>query len=263
MLHNRTYTLCGTDSDNPWSDEVHSRLVHDLPTGRSFDAARTSAQGLILVLGGSGRLAVDGVEHRLGPGAGLRYVPGLRLSWRSPGARLVRATIKGPRAAAALDAAGIAPARSLALRPAARSALASALRELRTGSPGYAFPVRLAWILIGALAPASPNVEPAVEESCRELIEEGFDQGLQVTGLARRLAVDRSTLYRRFRARYGCSPKAHLDELRLRRAEELLRTTALGVAEIAAACGFDRPDQLARRYRARYGLSPRERRESL
>lgn len=68
---------------------------------------------------------------------------------------------------------------------------------------------------------------------------------------------------RAFKTTLGLSPGRWISEQRQLRARELLLGTALGVAEVAAAVGYEDPAYFARQFRARWGRSPSEcRRES-
>jgi AraC-like DNA-binding protein len=59
------------------------------------------------------------------------------------------------------------------------------------------------------------------------------------------------------RRHYGRTPVALVAELRLQLASHLLRTTPLGVAEIAHRCGFRDPTYFSTRFHREFGVSPR------
>jgi AraC family carnitine catabolism transcriptional activator len=65
-------------------------------------------------------------------------------------------------------------------------------------------------------------------------------------------------LERLFRAHLDTSPGEFYLNLRLARAQSLLRQTAMRIVEISLACGFDSPSYFARAYRKQFGLSPRD-----
>lgn len=58
---------------------------------------------------------------------------------------------------------------------------------------------------------------------------------------------------RAFRAAYGTTPVRYINALKMEKAEELLSTTDLPVAEIALRCGIENPTYFARLHRARFG----------
>lgn len=117
-------------------------------------------------------------------------------------------------------------------------------------------PISWAWAMLAALA--GRGVQPAgdLAAAAHALIESEYDAGLTIEELAARLHVDRTTLFRHFRARYGQSPKAHLEALRLRKAQYLLRSTRRGLKDLAFACGYSDADYFVRRFRLAFGLAP-------
>ena len=62
--------------------------------------------------------------------------------------------------------------------------------------------------------------------------------------------------------RTGKSLKEHLIQFRLDRAKELLQSTDFGIAQIAAACGFNDSNHFAKLFRSRVGVSPSQYRSS-
>lgn len=60
----------------------------------------------------------------------------------------------------------------------------------------------------------------------------------------------------RFREALGETPRAFVERLRLDRARQLLRATALPIQDIATAVGYDDPFHFSTRYRAVHGCSP-------
>lgn len=62
--------------------------------------------------------------------------------------------------------------------------------------------------------------------------------GKNVSELAEQLGVDRTTLYRAFKEGTNQSPHKYIDRLKLERAEELLSSTNMTVAEVSRNSGF-------------------------
>jgi transcriptional regulator GlxA family with amidase domain len=89
-----------------------------------------------------------------------------------------------------------------------------------------------------------------------KLMETNFEQVLDVETLAERLGVTRRHLERLFHAELGRSPARHYREMRLARARELLRQSALSVVQVAVATGFNSASALSRCYREHFGRSP-------
>ena len=86
-------------------------------------------------------------------------------------------------------------------------------------------------------------------------IAEGAPQ-LSVADLLAETGVSRRTLELRFRAETGTTPGRAIAEERLRRARELLRTTAMTQDEVAAACGFCDASHMGHHFRRRFGAPP-------
>ncbi len=69
-------------------------------------------------------------------------------------------------------------------------------------------------------------------------------------------SLSRATLQRLFTACYGTSAIDHLNRLRVARAQHLLLTTKLPVAEIGRRVGFPDPNYFARVFRRLHGVAP-------
>lgn len=82
-----------------------------------------------------------------------------------------------------------------------------------------------------------------------------------VAGLARRLGVSARSLERRCHKAVGETPGALLRR-RLEQAQHLLAGSGLGVAAIAARCGYANASRLGEAMRRATGLSPRAWRRS-
>lgn len=89
----------------------------------------------------------------------------------------------------------------------------------------------------------------------RALIDEGFGEGLDLTGLARTCGVGMFALHRAFTRLVGLPPHAFQTHLRLRRAKERLRGGAT-LAEAALDAGFCDQAHMTRHFARCVGLSP-------
>ena len=77
----------------------------------------------------------------------------------------------------------------------------------------------------------------------REFIEFNFNKKISVGTIAKQFYLSPAYVRNIFYERLGCSPKQYLQELRMKKAEELLKNTDYKVVEIAVSVGYD--DQLA------------------
>jgi len=257
MMQSRSICIAPREGDPLLRDEVYLRFVYDLhdPPTQCFNP-RTRAQGLILLLAGRGTALLDGRGMALAAGDCLRYAPGMHLAWRRKrlGVHLLRVTVKGRRAARMLDAVGLAPGIRRRIPDAACRRFAARVAALHRRAHGPYEAVVLAWELLSACAPPPAAADPV--ELCCEIMRGRYAEGIGVAELARDVGLDRSTLYRRFRRRHGCAPKAWLDAYRLEVAAEELRVRDASVAEIARDCGFADPSWFGRRFREHFGRTP-------
>ena len=77
-----------------------------------------------------------------------------------------------------------------------------------------------------------------------------------VPELASTVAVSRSVLDQRFRDVLGRSPIRYLTEWRMHLADDLLRTTQLGVSAVARRVGYESEAAFSRAFRRSHGSPP-------
>jgi transcriptional regulator GlxA family with amidase domain len=90
------------------------------------------------------------------------------------------------------------------------------------------------------------------------LMEKHLEHPLSTKEITRQAHVSARQLERLFREHLDSTPMQFYLQMRLRRAEGLLRTTDLSVAAIAMQCGFSSASHLARLFRRHFGLKPAE-----
>jgi signal transduction histidine kinase/DNA-binding response OmpR family regulator len=92
-----------------------------------------------------------------------------------------------------------------------------------------------------------------------ELIEEFIeDPELNVNGLAEKISLSSTQLYRKVKALTGLSTVDYIKEHRLDRAAELLKTTPSSVKEVCYETGFKSPSYFVKCFKKKYGMTPRE-----
>jgi len=89
-----------------------------------------------------------------------------------------------------------------------------------------------------------------------DLIHQGLHRQLAVSELARQVGLSDSHFHHLFRREIGVSPAKYLDELMLREAEHLIKTTTLPVKTIFTIVGATDRSHFVRKFRQVYGLSP-------
>lgn len=92
--------------------------------------------------------------------------------------------------------------------------------------------------------------------SLLEWLDEHLADQHTVSSLARRAALSRRTLLRRFQAETGGTPYAWLTSLRVARAQELLESSSLPVEQIARQVGLGSATLLRHHFHVHIGVSP-------
>jgi len=94
-----------------------------------------------------------------------------------------------------------------------------------------------------------------ISETVR-FMEEHYKERITLSQLAHMSFLSERHYARLFQAVYGKSPIEHLIHCRLDRACALIRTTRLGLTEIAGLCGFGDKVSFSRQFRQRFGITP-------
>ena len=89
-------------------------------------------------------------------------------------------------------------------------------------------------------------------------MESHLEEKLTIANLSRQFCVSPTSLKACFRRLYGQPLHAWLQEARMKRAEELLRTASMPVIQVAQAVGYDGANQFSVAFKRRYGVTPRQ-----
>lgn len=90
-----------------------------------------------------------------------------------------------------------------------------------------------------------------------EYIEANYSrQDFQITDLSKELKLSRSQLYRKIKALLGMSLSDCIQNIRLQKAEGLLKEESLTIAEIAYQVGYTSPEYFSTVFKNRYGITP-------
>lgn len=120
-----------------------------------------------------------------------------------------------------------------------------------------AYEILLLASLGGAEADA-PAERPETARAAKAWLDEHFtDARLNVSILADKLRVHRTSLHRAFAKSYGVAPVQYLARLRLRLALELLTSTRLPIAEVAVRCGLPDAAYFSKLIARNTGYGPR------
>lgn len=91
---------------------------------------------------------------------------------------------------------------------------------------------------------------------CLAAMEANLENPLPLAALSDRAGLSLRQLERLFSGQLGQRPAAYYRELRLKRAQQLVRQTGLSMLEIAVATGFSSATHFAREYRRMFGNPP-------
>ena len=152
--------------------------------------------------------------------------------------------------------------RSLHLDPEAfrqsRRALRDTIRLARQPLPGSAD------LAVNALERAllwmhAAGARRALDQRIRRAVEwitSHPSEQVVVADLARDCGLSESRFAHLFRAEVGQAPQQYIEEIRLQRAAQLLRTTSLRVGEIASESGYADAFYFSARFRRKFGVPP-------
>lgn len=109
----------------------------------------------------------------------------------------------------------------------------------------------------GAAPERNYQLSAAQLRRIREFVEAHLETDLRLDAIARAAGLGTKTLLRGFKATCGTSPYQYVIAARIERAKHLLHEDAsLGLAEIAARCGFSHQEHLTRMFRRLVGQTP-------
>lgn len=114
--------------------------------------------------------------------------------------------------------------------------------------------------VISGIQPTKPVIEERDQhfiDSVTRLVEEHMsDPDLDVVQLASYMNLSRTILYMRFKETLNATPAIFINEIRMKRAIQLLSAGQYRVSEIAAMCGFSDPKYFARIFKQKMGMTP-------
>lgn len=138
------------------------------------------------------------------------------------------------------------------------------IEETRLSTIGY--PQQIAGItmqIIGLVCNQGKSNERANDPvgkliaKAKFLIQESFEQSLDMEQLARELPMGYSSFRKAFKSSTGQSPNQYHVNLRLERARNLLTMTALNISEISYQTGFESIYYFSKLFKKKNGISPK------
>ena len=110
-----------------------------------------------------------------------------------------------------------------------------------------------------ALQARHPNRSDTVVEQCLAYIQQNYtDNNLNIAAVAQAMEMNPNYLSRIFKEKQGCGILDYLNQLRVEKAKELLRSTTMKTAEIAYAVGYKDPHYFSYLFKKTQECTPRE-----
>lgn len=111
--------------------------------------------------------------------------------------------------------------------------------------------------------PATPTRTLSYDEkfviSLRAVVEAHLsDSSFSVEQLAEEMCLSRTQLFRKVKALLEISPNELINDIRLQRAAELIRSKSDSLTQISYSVGFSEQSYFAKRFRKKFGVSPGE-----
>jgi AraC-like DNA-binding protein len=88
-------------------------------------------------------------------------------------------------------------------------------------------------------------------------IKENFDKALAMPEVASITGMSLPSFYNHFKSITGLSPLQYQKELRLTRAQQLLKEQVLSVTSVAFEVGYESPTQFSREFTRKFGVTPK------
>ena len=108
------------------------------------------------------------------------------------------------------------------------------------------------------LSNALPSVRPTVAELAKKYVSENLSEKLSIKNLCDAVGCSKSTLTSAFKKSYGTTLVEYITDLRISRAEVLLKEGNMSISEISLAVGFSDQSYFSKVFSAKHGVSPSE-----
>ena len=89
-------------------------------------------------------------------------------------------------------------------------------------------------------------------------IERNYRHKISMCDVAKHIAISEKHLCRKFKREFGIPPQKYLINVRMERANELLRSGEMTVGEVADSVGYDSPLTFSQMYKRHFGIPPRD-----
>ncbi|MDO4306189.1 MAG: AraC family transcriptional regulator [Eubacteriales bacterium] len=109
--------------------------------------------------------------------------------------------------------------------------------------------------------PSLSHADLVTRERTRKMlsfIRDHYPDPLRIENIASSAQISRSECFRCFQKLVSQKPMEYLNNYRLTRAAELLKTTELSILEVGIQCGFSYQSYFGKKFMERYHMSPRK-----
>jgi transcriptional regulator, araC family len=93
-------------------------------------------------------------------------------------------------------------------------------------------------------------------QEAKKYMEINFHRNISIVEVAGNIGISDRYLYNLFIKYEGLSPKKYLNNLKLKRAKSMLKSSSLSISEIAVSCGFDDVLAFSKFFSKKIGTSP-------
>ncbi|MBQ8296476.1 MAG: helix-turn-helix domain-containing protein [Ruminococcus sp.] len=104
----------------------------------------------------------------------------------------------------------------------------------------------------------SPGNELLKLADAAAYIENNYCSSITTEELARMTGYSERQFLRLFKAAFSAAPKLYIASLRIKKAQQLLRSTEMSIGEIAWSCGYDDHNYFSRIFKKHTGMTPSE-----
>lgn len=112
--------------------------------------------------------------------------------------------------------------------------------------------------ILSDLAADSTSCNPIVTEAVRFIDQNYTDPTLTIATIAENCSISEVYFRRLFKEVFQIPPKQYLQDLRLRKAKQLLSEGSLPIGQVAECCGFSSVYHFSRSFHKEVGISPSE-----
>ena len=215
------------------------------------------------VVSGRGVYTIGSRSFDVGPGQLFLVWPDTVVSYHADGEtpwEYYWLGFSGPEAAALMERSSITPRSPVAdidFGPDFRRYITEIYDSRGRSLQSRARMLGYAYLLLSRLAETgSESLPPETAEKAAEFIENNYSDQITVDDIAAFAGASRSWLYRCFLRRFGVSPAAYLQDVRISHAKYLLRNTGLRISEVACSVGYADALYFSRAFSRCEGVSP-------